>query len=99
MVSSVTDMTPDKARDKKNTLDVKLNLEMHRVRKRKYPEIDVGSRVRIYTKKKQFDKERKPLWSENVYEVEEITENFKQKFYHLKGKDKTYLRHELLKVP
>ena len=73
-----TKMTPDKARDKKNTLEVKMNLEMNKVKKRKYPEIEVGSNVRIYTKKKNFKKERVSVWSDLIYEVEEITENFNQ---------------------
>jgi hypothetical protein len=33
MVNRNTMMTPDKARDKKNTLEVKMNLEMSKVRK------------------------------------------------------------------
>jgi hypothetical protein len=99
MVNRNTKMTPERARDKKNSMDVKLNLEIHKVKNRKYPELDVGDHVRIYTKKKNFQKERVSIWSENVYEVEEITENYNQKFYHVKGKDKPYMRHELLKVP
>lgn len=96
MVQRNTKMTPDKARDKKNTLTVKVNLELHAKHKRKYPEIKVGDQVRIYTKKKNFQKERVPVWSEATYEVEEITENYTQRFFHVKGKDKPYMRHELL---
>jgi transposase InsO family protein len=49
--SSVTKMTPNDARKDKNILEVKNNLELHRVHKRKYPDISVGDRVKIYTKK------------------------------------------------
>jgi hypothetical protein len=48
---SVTKMTPNDARKDKNILEVKNNLELHRVHKRKYPDISVGDRVKIYTKK------------------------------------------------
>ena len=72
---------------------------MSKVKKRKYPEIEVGDNVRIYTKKKNFKKDHVSVWSDPIYEVEEITENFNHKFYHVKGKDKPYMRHELLKVP
>jgi hypothetical protein len=91
MVQRNTRMTPEKARDKKNTLTVKVNLELHAKHKRKYPEIKVGDQVRIYTKKKNFQKERVPVWSEATYEVEDITENYTQKFYHVKGKRKQYV--------
>jgi hypothetical protein len=99
MVQRNTRMTPDKARNRKNILTVKVNLELHAKHKRKYPEIKVGDDVRIYTKKKNFQKERVPVWSEAVFEVEEITENYNQKFFHVKGKDKPYMRHEILLVP
>lgn len=56
MTNRNTKMTPDKARDKKNILDVKLNLELHKVNKRRYPEVKVGDNVRIYTKEKELSK-------------------------------------------
>ena len=89
MKHRMTKMTPNDARAKKNLLEVKTNLELNRISKRKYPEINVGDSVRIYTKKKNFQKERVPVWSDNVYKVDEITENFKQQFYHLEGREKT----------
>ena len=96
MVNRSTKLTPNEARDKKNVLTVKTNLELHRVKKRKYPDINVGDSVRVYTKKKNFQKERAPVWSENKYKVEDITENFNQKFYHIEGRDRPLLRHEIL---
>ena len=56
--------------NRKNRLDVKLQLELHRKNKRKYPDIKEGDKVRIYTKKKKFQKERVPIWSENVFTIE-----------------------------
>ena len=73
MKHRMTKMTPNDARAKKNFLEVKTNLELNRISKRKYPEINVGDSVRIYTKKKNFQKERVPVWSDNVYKVDEIT--------------------------
>jgi len=46
-----TKFTPADARQNKNQFDVKLNMELHRVQKRKYPDINVGDTVRIYKKK------------------------------------------------
>ena len=99
MVNRATKLTPNQAREKKNILTVKTNLELHRVKKRKYTDIHVGDSVRIYTKKKNFQKERVPVWSENKYKVEDITENFNQQFYHIEGRDRPLLRHEILLVP
>ena len=98
MVNRATKLTPNQAREKKNIRTVKTTLELHRVKKRKYPDIHVGDSVRIYTKKKNFQKERVPVWSENKYKIEDITENFNQKNYHIEGRDRPLLRHEILLV-
>jgi hypothetical protein len=96
MINSITKMTPDNARQPKNRLDVKLQLELHRKSKRKYPEIKEGDKVRIYTKKKNFQKERIPVWSENLFTVDKIEEKNNQNFYYLNGRDRPLLRHEIL---
>ena len=57
MKNNATDMTPNDAKTPENIFQVKAQLEMHRVKKRKYPDISVGDDVRIYTKKKNFDEE------------------------------------------
>ena len=44
-------MTPVQARLDRNRMNVKANLEMKRVSKRKYPTIVVGSNVEIFKKK------------------------------------------------
>jgi ribosomal protein S17 len=41
-------MTPKEARDPKNLTKVKNNLENNRIKNRKYPEVKVGDKVRIY---------------------------------------------------
>ena len=96
MVSSITKMTPDNARQPKNRLDVKLQLELNRKSTRKYPEIKEGDKVRIYTKKKNFQKERIPIWSENLFTVEKIEDKNNQSLFYLSGRDRPLLRHEIL---
>ena len=98
MVSSSTGMTPNNAREKKNELDVKLKLELGRKTTRTYPPVEVNDKVRIYKKKGKFDKERVPVWSENSFNVDKIEVSQGQKFYHVAGRDKPLLRHEILKV-
>ena len=95
MINSITKMTPDNARQPKNRLDVKLQLELHRKNKRKYPDIKVNDKVRIYTKKKNFQKERYGVWSENVFTIDKVEEKNNQNFYYLNGRDRPLLRHEI----
>ena len=64
---------------------------------RKYPDIKIGDSVKIYKKKKLFDKQQKSLWSENNYEVTDIVESFDQKFYKTTARDKAFMRNEILK--
>ena len=97
MKHRTTTFTPADARQNKNQLDVKLNMELHRVQTRKYPEINIGDTVRIYKKKDKFDKERMPVWSKTTHVVEKIEDNTQQ-FYHVSGFARPFLRNEILKV-
>ena len=98
MVSSVTKLTPSEAREPKNTLDVKINLELKRKQTRTYPIIEIGDKVKIYKKKDKFDKEHKSVWLNGIHRVEEITKKFGQKFYKVSGFSKLLMRAELLKI-
>jgi hypothetical protein len=98
MVSRATSMTPNEARQDKNVLDAKLHMEIHKVRKRKYPEIGVGDSVRFYKKKDKFDKERVPVWSKTIHKVEKIEHDHNQAFYYISGVEKPFMRHEILKI-
>ena len=95
-IHSAHGMSPSDARLDKNTLQVKANLELHRVSKRKYPDIVIGSNVKIFKKKKTFDKESKSTWLPEIYTVDKITESFNQKYYHVVGHPTPLLRHEIL---
>jgi hypothetical protein len=79
-------------------MNVLANLELKRVSTRKYPEIEVQDKVKIYRKKIIIEKEDKSYWLPTIYTVEKITESFGQKYYHLEGYERPLLRHEILKV-
>ena len=82
-------MKPFEARQPENTLQTKINLEMHRHSTRTYKEIDVGDYVKIYYKKPpQKNKENVLNWSDKKYKVERTSEDFGQKYYHLEGQQK-----------
>ena len=54
---SGTSMTPADTRKPENRFDVKTNLDMHRVKRRRYKDVNVGDDVRVYTpKRKTFKK-------------------------------------------
>ena len=89
-------MTPIKAREEKNHMKVKLNLELKRKSTRRYPEVQIGDKVKIYTKKKQFEKKHVPVWSKTTHIVEDITESMNQKYYRLSNFRRPLLRFEKL---
>ena len=90
--------TPNEARQPKNYVDVKAQIEMHKEKKRKYPDIVVNDYVRVFTKKKNFQKENVSVWSQHKYKVIKIDESHGQKFYHIDGQTKPMMRHEILKL-
>lgn len=95
---STTGMTPAEAKKPGNLMTVKLKLELNRKRTRKYPEIKVGDKVKIYKKKDKMDKERVSVWSDNAYEVESIRESMGQQLFKISGRERPLLRHEILLV-
>ena len=72
MVHSATGLTPKEARKPENELKVKANIAMNATKSRTYPELETGSKVKIFRKKDKLDKERKSSWSENSYTIDDI---------------------------
>jgi hypothetical protein len=97
-IHSVTKMTPAQAREPKNRLDVKFNLELQRKHNRIYPDVSVGDKVRIYKKKSKFAKERVGVWTDTIHTVEDIKESQGQNFYYVKDRERPLLRYEILKL-
>ena len=98
MIHSATDLTPKEARKPENELKVKANIAMNATKTRKYPELGKGDKVKIFRKKDKLDKERVSSWQDKMHIVSKITVALGQKYYHLEGQARPYLRHELLKV-
>ena len=97
-VHTATGLTPDQAKLDKYRLQVKMNLELHRISTRRYPTIDVDDKVKLYKKKGRFDKENTSVWLPQTHTIALITESMGQKFYHITGHKKPFLRHEILKI-
>jgi hypothetical protein len=98
MVHSATKLTPHDALKPSNKIAVKLNLELAAKHLRKYPEVKVGDKVRVYKKRKGYAKERISIWEPEDRTVEEIIEYRGQHFYKVNGKEHEYSRSEILLV-
>jgi len=89
-------MSPNDARKPSNKLIVWHNLWSGAKRNRKYPDLQVGDKVRVAKIKDTKTKGYRPKWSDNTYEVKFIN---KDKEYVLDHERKrVFQRHELLKV-
>ena len=97
-IHSATKFTPKDARMKKNEFEVKMNITMQARNTRKYPELSVGSNVKIMRKKGISEKAHTSHWLKEVFKVKSIDSKLGQSYFHLEGKTSPYLRHELLKV-
>ena len=84
-------MTPGEARKSENTMQVKANLELHRVSTRKNPEIVVGDKVKLFKKKPTGAKEDTSCWLNKVHTVERISTSLGQKYYHVSDGKHPYL--------
>ena len=91
-------MTPEEATKEDNQYKVKTQLEIHRLRQRDQPELEVGDKVRMYQKKGAFDKERVPVWEEGTRKVQSIERVFGTKLYRVDNHDRPVLRSNLLKI-
>ena len=98
MVHSSTKMTPQNASRPTNEIDVKTNIELRASHTRKYPELKVGSVIRIFRKKVLGEKEHVRSFSNESYAVTEIFEQLGQVYYKVEGKTRDYIRAELLKI-
>ena len=98
MVHSAINMTPREARKKENEFKAKLNVASKAKKNRLYPELEIGSKVKIMRKKRTGEKERTSHWLQGEYTVEAINEKLGQTYYTLTDYPRPLLRHELLKV-
>ena len=102
MVHSTTGLVPNEAHKDENSVEVKANSVLKEKYLRKYPKIEEGDKVKIFTKGKgnyTSRKESRNQWSDQTYEVKEVGRDMNlNKYYIVEGKSKRYNRHELLMV-
>jgi hypothetical protein len=88
-------MKPEDAEKPENECDVKTNLEINAIHRRKYPVIEVGDQVRTFRKKKAGDKERMGNFAEGNKTVMGITKSRGETFYKLTGESIPFIRADL----
>lgn len=96
-VHSSTGFTPTDAKKAGNHMEVKANMELKAKHGRKYEEIKVGDKVKVFKKKKAGMKQQVSYWSEEKHEIVSIEESLGQKYYKVEGQ-RPLLRHEILKT-
>ena len=85
MERSSIGMTPAEALEEKNNYKVKMKMAVDAIRTRKYHEINISNKVKIFTKKGITDKERVSNWSSQIYEVERIETKLGQTYFLFKA--------------
>ena len=97
-ISRATGFTPNTARLAKYRTEINMRMLLNAKRNRKYPNISVDDKVRVYRKKGLMDKERVPVFSKVLHTVERVIEEDGQKLYKISGYDKLFIRSEILLV-
>jgi hypothetical protein len=98
MVHWFIKMTPNEATKKSNEIDVTSNIQLQASFTGKYPELEIGSSVKVYRKKTVGRKERVSSFSQISFTINNITEKHGQMYYKAEANDRPYLRAELLNV-
>ena len=94
-VQANTNMKPIEAEQPENEFDVKTNLEINAIHRRKYPDIQEGDEVRTFRKKKVGEKERMGNFAKGNKKVERITTSLGQTFYKVVGVAVPFIRADL----
>ena len=82
-IHTATGLVPAEARKPKNEVKAKLNMTSKATMTRKYPELELGSQVKVLRKKAITQKERCSHWNKEI--KEKIETKLGQKYYILDG--------------
>ena len=88
MVHSNINMTPYEATNPSNSICVNTHIELHSSFTRKYPELELGSSVKMYKQKTLGQTKRVSRCSQNVFALNNITEKQSQEYYKVEGNDR-----------
>ena len=98
MIHSSIKMTPYEATKPSNAIDFKQHIELQASFTIKFPELEMRSNVKIYKNKTLGRTERVSRFIPAIYTINNVTEQYGQKYNNVEGEYRLYLRVELLKV-
>ena len=79
MVHSVTKQVPNDARKKENEFESKLNMSIEAKKRKTYPELEVGVKVKVARKKGIAEKKRTSHFLKGNFSVKDIATRLGQK--------------------
>ncbi len=91
-----TGMPPEEAAKPENWFEVHNNLEIQAKHKRKYPELHVGDKVKVYRQRGPLTKEVVGDYKYHPSTITGITKSLGQTFYKVEGEGKPLLRSDIL---
>ena len=100
---SAIGMTPAEALDDRKEFEVRTNLEIRRKKFRRYPELEVGDKVRVFRKRGTFAKEDTGVWDKDPTVITRIVKSpiTGQTMYYVRSAtvmNKPFVRSEIWKI-
>ena len=93
-----TEYTPEDAAKPENWFEVYNNMVLKAKHNMKYPEINVGDKVKVYKQRGALEKEWVGDYKPDTTTVTDITKSLGQKFYKVMGESKPLIRSEILLI-
>ena len=100
---SAIGMTPAEALDDRKEFEVRTNLEIRRKKFRRYPELEVGDKVRVFRKRGTFAKEDTGVWDKDPTVITRIVKSpiTGQTMYYVRSAtimNEPFVRNEIWKI-
>ena len=93
-----TDFPPNEAAKPENWFEVHNNLEIHAKHNRKYPDLKVGDKVKVYRSRGALGKEVEGDYKYHPTVIQHIERSLGQTFYKVEGVTKPFLRSDILLI-
>ena len=93
-----TGFAPNEAVKPENWFEVQNNLEIQAKHKRKYPELKVGDKVKVYRQRGPLSKEVEGDYKYDATVITGIERSLGQNFYKVQGEGKPFLRSDILLI-
>ncbi|MFM7980590.1 MAG: hypothetical protein ACKPKO_14855, partial [Candidatus Fonsibacter sp.] len=90
LVPSATGLTPKDARLPSNELTAYVSMSLQAKHQKKNPEIKVGDKVYIYTKRTNMQKSHVSVWSDIAYEEIDISHSHGITLYNTTAREKMF---------